>query len=92
MVEPQEGSLEQVAVAVIDDKTTECYLEVNGQVQPIGAPFQLTGDPHGATEMQKPPFHWNCRTAVALYSIRFDAAITAQMRQAVGTRWQRSNQ
>ncbi len=82
LVEPQVGRLEKMAVAVIDDKTTECCLEVHGQVQPIGAPFQLVGEPHFAPEMEKPPFHWNCRTAVALYSIRFDDGITGRTRKA----------
>jgi hypothetical protein len=69
MVTPFEGQVQKMAVAVIDERTTECCLLVHGQVQYIGQPFHLTGDPHFASEMEKPPFHWHCRTVLALYAL-----------------------
>lgn len=57
------------AVATIDDVTTDTCLRVHGQVQPIGQPFQLSGNPWEAAKNYGfsawvPPFHWYCRTVV----------------------------
>ena len=82
IVTPYQGVIQKMAVATIDERTTECCLEVHGQVQYLGAPFHLTGDPHFASEMEKPPFHWHCRTSVALYDIGFDNGITQSLRAA----------
>lgn len=54
------------AIAAIDERTTECCLEVNGQTQPMDQPFILTGEPRYADEQMEPPFHDYCRTATAL--------------------------
>lgn len=54
------------AVAAIDERTTDCCLRVNGQVQPLDQPFRLTGTPRYANELEHPPFHRYCRTAEAL--------------------------
>ena len=54
------------AIAAIDERTTECCLEVNGQTQPLDQPFILTGEPRYADEQMEPPFHDYCRTATAL--------------------------
>ena len=72
------------AIATIDDKTTDCCLQVHGQIQPLDKPFQLTGEPRYADEVDNPPFHWNCRTAEALYTEAMeDKGITsADMRDA----------
>ncbi len=85
IVTPYQAQLQKMAVAVIDDKTTECCLEVHGQVEYLGAPFHLTGDPHFAEEMEKPPFHWHCRTSVALYDIGYDSGISQRMREAANS-------
>lgn len=71
------------AVAAVDERTTECCLRVNGQWQAMGEPFRLTGEPRYADEMQAPPFHYACRTVVALVR-RQDAMdeLTAQLRAA----------
>lgn len=69
------------AVAQIDDATTQTCLNVHGQVVEVDEDFHLTGTPKFATDMHSPPFHYNCRTAVAI--IRRDAVdpdVTADMR------------
>jgi hypothetical protein len=55
------------ALATIDMDTTDCCLQVHGQVQALNDPFHLTGTPRFADYMQREPFHWNCRTDVAIY-------------------------
>jgi len=71
------------AVAAIDERTTECCLRVHGQWQAMGDPFRLTGEPRYMDEMQAPPFHYACRTVVALVR-RQDATdeLTTRMRNA----------
>lgn len=71
------------AVAAIDERTTDCCLRVNGQVQPMGEPFKLTGFPRYADELQQPGFHWYCRTGMALVRMaEADDALTRGMRAA----------
>ncbi len=55
-----------MAVAVIDNRTTDCCQRVHGQVQPLDQPFVLTGEPRFADRMQWPGFHWRCRTSVVV--------------------------
>jgi hypothetical protein len=48
--------------------------------------FTLTGTPRFADRVHAPPFHWNCRTAIALVPRRYvDDELTGQMRSAA---WQ----
>jgi hypothetical protein len=54
------------AIAALDNRTTDCCLQVHGQAVPLDAKFILTGTPRFADEQDAPPFHWNCRTAFAL--------------------------
>lgn len=54
------------AVAAIDEKTTNCCLEVHGQVVRLDGRFHLTGTPRFADYMKDPPFHYNCRTSQVL--------------------------
>ena len=68
------------AVAALDRRTTDCCLRVHGQIQPFNKPFQLTGTPRFADEMDWPGFHWYCRTSGVLYLEQFDDALTTQMR------------
>jgi hypothetical protein len=72
------------AIAAIDAKTTDCCLQVHGQIQPLDKPFQLIGEPRYADEVDNPPFHWNCRTAEALYTETMESkgTTTDQMRNA----------
>ena len=73
------------AVAQIDDKTTDCCLNVHGQVQPIDEPFILTGTPRFADEQMHPRFHWQCRTDEILWAEDLEAVgqSTAEMRAEV---------
>lgn len=71
------------AIAAIDERTTDCCLEVHGQVQPMDEPFKLTGTPRYADELDEPPFHWNCRTAMALVTPDdADDQLSQEMRDA----------
>lgn len=79
---PREPFLRQ-AVAAIDERTTDCCLRVHGQVQPMDERFHLTGRPRFAEYVMAPPFHWNCRSALAL--VRPEDVgddLTAQMQAA----------
>lgn len=55
------------AIAAIDRRTTPCCLRVHGQIVDLNQPFHLTGTPRFAEYIQAPPFHYRCRTAIALY-------------------------
>ncbi len=70
--ETEESNFQKQAIATIDERTTDCCLRVHGQVQPIDEPFELTGTPRYADEVQDPPFHWYCRTSEALYNPAFE--------------------
>jgi len=71
------------AVAVIDERTTDCCLRVNGQVVGLNEDFHLTGTPRFADHLRNPPFHWYCRTSVALVRVEdMDDALTREMREA----------
>jgi len=61
----QEQFLRQ-AIAAIDERTTDCCLRVHGQVVRLDEDFRLTGIPRYADMLRDPPFHWWCRTSVAL--------------------------
>lgn len=54
------------AVAAIDERTTDCCLRVHGQVTTMDGRFRLEGTPRFADELRAPPFHWYCRTSVAI--------------------------
>lgn len=54
------------AIAAVDHKTTECCLRVTGQVKPLREKFETVGSPAWADKQLWPPFHWYCRTTVAL--------------------------
>ncbi len=72
------------AIAAIDQNTTDCCLQVHGQIQPLDKPFILHGTPRFADKLDSSPFHWNCRTAVSLYTQHMESVgITTQdMRNA----------
>ena len=54
------------AVAAIDERTTDCCLQVHGQIAPLDGQFHTTGEPAFAEYQDGPPFHWTCRSATAL--------------------------
>lgn len=71
------------AVAVIDERTTDCCLRVHGQWQAFGDDFRLTGTPRYADTQPRPPFHKWCRSATALVQRKYAADdLTTQMRDA----------
>ena len=71
------------AVAAIDERTTDCCLRVHGQAVPLEGSFRLTGEPRYADEMQWSPFHWWCRTSVALLTAdEVNDDVTGRMRGA----------
>lgn len=69
-------------VAAIDERTTDCCLRAHGQVVPLDKKFHLTGTPRYADNLDWTPFHWYCRSSVALYLPQFDDELTAGMQQA----------
>ncbi len=70
------------AVATLSSRTTNCCLQVHGQIQDRDKPFILSGTPHFAGEMMQPPFHRYCRTVTALVRPQEeDDELTRLMRQ-----------
>lgn len=54
------------AIAAIGVRTTECCLDVHGQVVPKNKKFHTPRPPAWAEWQDWHPFHWNCRTSVTL--------------------------
>lgn len=69
------------AVAGLDENTTDCCLQVHGQIQPLNGKFHLTGTPRFADDLDHTPFHMHCRTSIVLYLKEYDDGLTARMRQ-----------
>lgn len=70
-------------IPAIDDRTTDTCLRVAGQKRALDEPFHLTGTPRFADDMQWTPFHWYCRTSVALYLQTYDDGLTQALREDV---------
>ena len=66
-------------MSAIDDRTTDCCLNAAGQSQKVDDKFHLTGTPRFADDMDWVPFHWFCRSSVALYLPQYDDGITAEL-------------
>ena len=64
------------AIPVFDEFTTECCLNVAGQIVPLDGKFHLTGTPRFADNMDWSPFHGHCRTSIALYRADYDDGLT----------------
>lgn len=75
------------AIAALDERTTDCCLRVHGQIVDLDGRFHLTGTPRFADDLKDPPFHWYCRTSVALYLPDYDADgdLSGAMRAAART-------
>lgn len=73
------------AVAALDNRTTNCCLEVHGQIQDLDKPFKLTGTPRYADELDNAPFHNFCRTSTVLYIASYDDGLTAEMQNGADT-------
>lgn len=84
-VERVSTGFQKQAIAALDGRTTDCCLKVHGQIQPFDGKFQLTGTPRFADELDWSPFHWRCRTSIALYLERFDDGLTDRMRTSANT-------
>jgi len=68
------------AIAAIGKNTTDCCLRVHGQIKPVSEAFELVGEPRFADRIMHSPFHWNCRTGVAMYHPAFEeSSPTAKM-------------
>lgn len=77
------GDFLKQAIAAIDHKTTDCCLRAHGQAVPMDKPFRLTGTPRYADELEWVPFHWYCRSSVALVNVAdVQDALTQEMREA----------
>jgi len=66
-------------VAALDGRTTDCCLRAHGQIQPLDGLFHLTGTPRFADYLDWSPFHYRCRTSIALYMPEFDDGLTSLM-------------
>lgn len=72
------------AIAAIDENTTDCCLRVHGQTVGMEEKFHLTGVPRFSDYVHAPPFHFSCRTAVALYHPAMESVgvTTSEMKAA----------
>lgn len=71
------------AIAAIDERTTQTCLMVHGQAVGVDEDFELRGTPRFADKMRASPFHWWCRTAIALVRRRdVEDHLTREMRDA----------
>lgn len=64
------GKWGRVAVAVLDERTTQTCRLVDGQTAAQGEPFTLRGTPRYADQMMHPPFHEHCRTTERLVRLK----------------------
>lgn len=78
----ESGYMKQ-ACSAIDERTTECCLQANGQMVPLDQPFLTLGAPAWADTQDWTPFHWWCRTAIVLaYPGEEDDGVTSEMRES----------
>jgi len=68
------------SIAALDGRTTDCCLRAHAQIQPMNGLFILSGTPRFADKLDWTPFHWYCRTSIALYLDGYDLGLTEQMR------------
>ena len=78
------------AIAAVGKGTTDCCLRAHGQIQPHDRPFELVGTPRFADQMMYSPFHFNCRTSIAMHHPAFEATMpTSRMKAAAERELQR---
>lgn len=63
------------AIAAVGVNTTDCCLRAHGQTKPVDQPFELVGEPRFADFLMTSPFHWNCRTGIAMHHPFFEEAM-----------------
>lgn len=56
----------KMAIAKLDDATTDTCKTIHRQSVPLAGKFSLTKRPRFARFMDMPPFHWHCRTSAIL--------------------------
>jgi len=78
-------SFSKQVVAGLDNRTTDCCLRAHGQIKPLNKKFTLVGEPRFADELDWTPFHYYCRSSVALYLSEYDYGITQRMRNSAST-------
>ncbi|NLD42347.1 MAG: hypothetical protein GX657_02515 [Chloroflexi bacterium] len=80
---PEPDTWRKQAIATVDERTTDCCLRVHGQVRPLDGAFHLVGTPRFADDLPGPPFHWHCRSVVALVQAdEADDPLSQDMREA----------
>jgi hypothetical protein len=69
-------------VAGLDERTTDCCLRAHGQTVKLKDKFHLTGTPRYADYLDWTPFHYWCRSSIALHLPQYDDGLTKLMRQS----------
>ena len=59
-------------IAGLDERTTQTCLMAHGQIVSLKGKFVLRGTPRFRDEMDHVPFHWNCRSSIALWHPAFE--------------------
>lgn len=67
--------VQKQVIAVIGITTTQCCLWAHGQIKPVNEPFELVAEPRFADRLMTSPFHWNCRTSIAMYHPHFEKSM-----------------
>lgn len=79
---PTEISFNKQVIAGLDERTTDCCLRAHGQIVPLDKKFHLTGTPRYADYLEWTPFHYWCRTSIALHVPDYDDGLTDTLRQS----------
>lgn len=79
---PQDIVWNKQSIAGLDERTTDCCLRAHGQIVPLSGKFHLTGTPRYADYMDWTPFHYWCRTSIALHLPKYDDGLTALLRKS----------
>ncbi len=58
--------------AAVGKNTTDCCLRAHAQIRDVDKPFDLVGTPRFADRMMHCPFHWGCRSSIAMYHPAFE--------------------
>ncbi len=75
-------SFNKQSIAGLDERTTDCCLRAHGQIVPLDKKFHLTGTPRYADYLEWTPFHYWCRTSIALHLPNYDDGLTDVLRQS----------
>lgn len=75
-------SFNKQVVAGLDERTTDCCLRAHGQIVSLKDKFHLTGTPRYADYLDWTPFHYWCRSSIALHLPGYDDGLTKLMRES----------